>query len=70
MDYIQREKEDQNAGAQEENVLNPAAWLSRCQALQSSTMEKLKDLVHACVPINGMMRSWSPLRKEQELVAN
>lgn len=61
MGYIERE--DQNAwGTRRE--LNPVAWLSRCQALHSSTTEKLKDLVHACVPVNGAMRSWSPLHQK------
>ena len=41
--------------------LNPAAWPLRCHALQSSTMEKFSDLIHACVPRNGTIRSWSPL---------
>jgi hypothetical protein len=41
--------------------LNPAAWPSRCHALQSSTMEKFNDLIHACVPENGTIGSWSPL---------
>ena len=68
MDYIYRERRLECRGTRRE--LNPAAWLSRCQALQSSTMEKLKDLVPACVPVNGMVRSWSPLCKEYELVAN
>ena len=68
MDYIYRERRLESGGTRRE--LNPAAWLSRCQALQSSTMEKLKDLVHACVPVNSTMRSWSPLSQKQELVAN
>jgi hypothetical protein len=47
-----------------EKVTDPAAWPSRCHALQSSTMEKLRDLIHACVPWNGTVRSWSPLRSQ------
>lgn len=40
---------------------NPATWPSTDHGRQSSTMEKLRDLIHACVPKNGTVKSWSPL---------
>jgi len=48
-------------------MTDPAAWPSRCHALQSSTMEKLRDLIHVCVPENGTVRSWSPLRSQDRV---
>lgn len=40
----------------------PAAWPPTYQALQSSTIEKLRDCTHACVLRKGTSLSWSPLQ--------
>jgi hypothetical protein len=42
---------------------HPATWPPEYQALQSSTIEKLRDRTHASVPKYGISMSWSPLKK-------
>lgn len=49
---------------------HPATWPSTNHDRQSSTMEKLRDLIHACVPTNGTLMSWSPLRARRRVNAS
>lgn len=44
-----------------EMYIYPAICPLTIHGLQSSTIEKLRDLIHACVPTNGTNKSWSPL---------
>lgn len=40
---------------------HPATCASTYHGLHSSTTEKFRDLIQACVPMEGTIMSWSPL---------
>jgi hypothetical protein len=45
-------------------ITYPATWPSTYHGLQSSVIDRLRDLIHACVPTKENPLSWSPLEHQ------